>query len=99
MNIEAKDASSFPFVCAWLLLLILVGLSVLSAFQGLALWAAVIEFGIAAFQALIVFLLFMRLKGPPSLKWVFAGTGFFWLIFLYGLSMTDYATRTGWPTK
>jgi hypothetical protein len=41
--------------------------------------------------------LFMRLRGPPSLKWLFAGAGFFWLLFLYGLSMTDYATRHGWP--
>jgi hypothetical protein len=32
-----------------------------------------------------------------SLKWVFAGAGFFWLLFLYGLSMTDYADRQGWP--
>jgi hypothetical protein len=35
----------------------------------------------------------MRLKGPPSSRWIFAGGGFFWLLFLYGLSMTDYATR------
>ena len=54
------------------------------------------QFGIAATQAAIVFILFMRLKGPPSLKWVFAGAGFFWLLFLYGLSTTDYATRRGW---
>jgi hypothetical protein len=39
----------------------------------------------------------MRLKGPPSLKWVFAISGFLWLSFLYGLSMTDYADRRGWP--
>jgi hypothetical protein len=44
-------------------------------------------------QAAIIFILFMRLKGPPSSRWIFAGGGFFWLLFLYGLSMTDYATR------
>ena len=56
-------------------------------------YAPIIQFGIAATQAAIIFVLFMRLKGPPSLKWIFAGGGFFWLLFLYGLSMTDYATR------
>jgi caa(3)-type oxidase subunit IV len=56
-----------------------------------------VQFGIAATQTAIVFILFMRLKGPPSLKWLFAGAGFFWLLFLYGFSMTDYATRRGWP--
>jgi hypothetical protein len=39
----------------------------------------------------------MRLKGPASLKWVFAFSGFFWLVFLFGLSMTDYSNRRGWP--
>jgi caa(3)-type oxidase subunit IV len=57
----------------------------------------IIQFGIAAIQTAIVFILFMRLKGAPSLKWVLAVTGFFWLLFLYGLSMTDYADRRGWP--
>ena len=97
MNVDAKEAGSFPFVTAWLVLLLLGGLSVFSAFAEIGLSAPIVEFGLAACQAAIIFLLFMRLKGPPSLKWVFAGTGFFWLIFLYGLSMTDYATRQGWP--
>jgi caa(3)-type oxidase subunit IV len=61
-------------------------------------WAPIAQFGIAAIQAATVFLLFMRLKGPPTLKWVFAFSGFFWLVFLYGLSMTDYTNRAGWPS-
>ena len=73
------------------------GLSLLSAYFGLGVYGLVIQFGIAATQAGIVFILFMRLKGPPSLKWVFAFAGFFWLSFLYGLSTMDYATRRGWP--
>jgi cytochrome c oxidase subunit 4 len=56
-----------------------------------------VQFGIAAIQAALLFILFMRLKGPPSLRWVFAVSGFFWLLFLYGLSMSDYADRQGWP--
>ncbi len=85
------------FVVAWAALLLLAGLSVWTAFRGLGIWAPMAEFGIAALQAAMLFILFMRLKGPPSLKWVFAGGGFFWLLFLYGLSMTDYADRRGWP--
>ena len=85
------------YVAAWLVLILLTGLSLLSAYLGLGVYAPVVAFGIAATQAAIVFVLFMRLKGPPSLKWLFAGAGFFWLLFLYGLSATDYATRRGWP--
>ena len=79
-------------------LLLLAGISMLTAFLGLGVWAPVLQFGIAAIQVAIIAILFMRLKGPPSLKWIFAGTGIFWLMFLFGLSMTDYATRNGWPS-
>lgn len=97
MKTGAKREVAFPYVIAWLVLLLLTGLSLLSAFLHLGTVAPILEFAIAAIQAALVFILFMRLKGPPSLKWLFAGAGFFWLLFLYGLSMTDYATRRGWP--
>jgi cytochrome c oxidase subunit 4 len=79
-------------------LVVLTGVSTATAFLGLGVYAPIIQFGIAASHAAIIFILFMRLKGPPSLKWIFAGSGFFWLLFLYGLSMTDYAARHGWPS-
>lgn len=93
----AKHDPLLLFVVAWLVLVVLTGISIWTAFLGLGVYAPVIQFGIAAVQASILFVLFMRLKGPPALKWVFAGSGFFWLLFLYGLSFTDYATRRGWP--
>jgi caa(3)-type oxidase subunit IV len=96
-EINPKRARPLPFVLAWAVMLVLAGISLWTAFSGLGRWAPVLQFGIAAIQTAILFILFMRLKGPPSLKWVFAVTGFFWLSFLYGLSMTDYANRRGWP--
>jgi cytochrome c oxidase subunit 4 len=97
MKTAAKHSPLLLYVVAWLILLLLTGLSVISAFLQLGVFGPIVQFGIAGTQAAIVFILFMRLKGPPSLKWLFAGAGFFWLLFLYGLSMTDYATRRGWP--
>ena len=98
MKSATRPTSALQFFVAWLVLLLLTGISLLSAYLGLGVYAPVIQFGIAATQAAIVFILFMRLRGPPSLKWIFAGAGFFWLLFLYGLSTTDYATRQGWPS-
>jgi cytochrome c oxidase subunit 4 len=98
IEVNAKRARPLPFVVAWLFLLLLAGVSLATAFAGLGVWAPVIQFGIAAIQAATVFILFMRLKGPPTLKWIFAISGFFWLLFLYGLTMTDYANRQGWPS-
>lgn len=97
MKATAKHEPALLYVVAWLVLILLTGISVLTAFLGMGVYAPAVEYGIAATQAAIVYVLFMRLKGPPSLKWIFAGTGFFWLMILYGLSMTDYASRRGWP--
>ncbi|HZT89112.1 MAG TPA: hypothetical protein VFA12_14150 [Stellaceae bacterium] len=98
MKVDAKEAGALPFVIAWLLMVGLVGLSVWTAFLPIGVWSPIIEFTVAAAQTATIFILFMRLKGPPSLKWLAAGTGFFWLLFLYGLSMTDYTTRSSWPS-
>ena len=98
MKPAAKHEPALLYVAAWLVLMLLTGISVLTAFLGIGVYAPAIQYGIAATQAAIVFILFMRLKGPPSLKWIFAGSGFFWLMILYGLSMTDYASRRGWPS-
>jgi caa(3)-type oxidase subunit IV len=97
-QIEAKRARALPFVVAWLVMIGLAVVSLWTAFLGIGHWAPVAQFGIAAVQVAILFVFFMRLKGSPSLKWVFAVTGFLWLAFLYGLSMTDYADRKGWPS-
>jgi cytochrome c oxidase subunit IV len=96
-QVDAKRARALPFVIAWAVMLLLAGLSLWTAFLRMGIWAPMVQYGIAALQTAILFVLFMRLKGPPALKWVFAVTGFFWLLFLYGLSMTDYSNRKGWP--
>ena len=98
MKSGAKHEPALLYVIAWLVLILLTGISVGTVFLPLGTYDPIIQFGIAATQAALVFILFMRLKGPPSLKWLFAGAGFFWLLFLYGLSTTDYATRQGWPS-
>ena len=96
MKSAARHQPALLYLIAWLVLVALTGVSLWTAFLGLGIYAPIIEFSIAATQAAIIFILFMRLKGPPSLKWLFAGAGFFWLLFLYGLSTTDYATRQAW---
>ena len=94
-----KPQPALVYVIAWLALLALLGLGIASAFLPLGVTMPAIQFGIAATQAAIVFILFMRLKGPASLTWIFAAAGFFWLALLFGLSLTDYATRTGFPAQ
>ncbi|HZS85650.1 MAG TPA: cytochrome C oxidase subunit IV family protein [Stellaceae bacterium] len=85
------------FVIAWAVLLLLLGINVLLAYQPIGGLHGFVPIGIAATQAFIIMAIFMKLRGRPSLKWVFAGAGFFWLMILLGLSSTDYMTRAAWP--
>jgi cytochrome c oxidase subunit 4 len=98
-EVDPCKASAKPFIVTWALLLALGAVSFGSAFLRLGRFGPAIQFGTAGLQVAAVFILFMRLKGPPSLKWIFAGTGFFWLLFLFGLAMTDYSNRRGWPAQ
>jgi cytochrome c oxidase subunit IV len=88
-----------PYLIGWLALLLLLALSVLSAYEPIGIFHPIVNFGIAVTQAAIVYILFMRLRGRPTLKWVFAGAGFLWLLFLFGLSAVDYFTRQGFPLR
>jgi cytochrome c oxidase subunit 4 len=96
-EVDPRSARPLPFVVAWLVIVALAGVSLLTAFLGSGVWAPIVQFGISFIQTGIVYIVFMRLKGPPTLKWIFAVSGFFWLLFLYGISMTDYSNRRGWP--
>lgn len=82
---------------AWAALLGLLLATLGLAYLPLGTGNIAVALGIATAKGLIVAAVFMKLAGPPSLRWVFAGAGLFWVAFLFGLSMTDYATRTGWP--
>lgn len=93
-----KPEPILPYVIGWAVMMLLLGLSVLSAYEDIGIFHPVVNFGIAATQAVIIFIIFMRLRGRPSLKWVFAAAGFFWLMFMYGITTIDYATRSGFPS-
>lgn len=96
-EIRPKASRPLPFIIAWLAMIVLTGVSMWTAFLAMGIWAPMAEYGIAAVQAATLYILFMRLKGPPSLKWVYAGSGFIWLALLFGYTYLDYATRRGWP--
>jgi cytochrome c oxidase subunit IV len=55
----------------------------------------IVMLGIAITKALLVILFFMHVRWSTRLTWVVAGAGFFWLLILFTITMTDYMTR-GW---
>jgi cytochrome c oxidase subunit 4 len=50
---------------------------------------------VACTKALLVVLYFMHVRWSTRLTWVVAGSGFFWLLIMFGLTYSDYASR-GW---
>jgi cytochrome c oxidase subunit 4 len=84
-------------VWAWIGLVLLLALTLGMAFVPLGAGNIAVALAIGAAKAAIVLLVFMELAPGHSLKLIFAGAGLFWLIILFGLSFTDYTTRTGFP--
>jgi len=48
---------------------------------------------VAVCKALLVILYFMHVRYSDRLTWVFVGAGFFWLMILITLTMSDALTR------
>ena len=86
-------------IMSWLALLALLAVTLGLSFVRMGDFNIVVSLTIGWVKGLIVGLVFMKLAGRPSLRWVVAGAGFFWLMFMFGLTMTDYASRHGWPAR
>src|SRR3982074_395011 len=76
-------------------LIVGTGLTVAVAFVDLGALNNVLMLGIAITKALLVILFFMHVRWSSRLTWVVAASGFFWLLILFGITMSDYLTR-GW---
>lgn len=55
----------------------------------------IVMLAIACTKATLVILFFMHVRWSSRLTWVVAMTGFFWLLILFFMGMSDYLTR-GW---
>jgi cytochrome c oxidase subunit 4 len=70
-------------------------LTVVVAFYDLGYLNNVVMLAIACAKALLVVLFFMHVRWSTRLTWVVAGSGFFWLLILFSITMSDYLSR-GW---
>jgi cytochrome c oxidase subunit 4 len=77
----------------WLALLVLLGITVGSAYIPLGAMNGVINYGIAGAKAALVLVFFMHLDRSRALIRLTAAAGVFWVIFLFSLSFGDYLTR------
>jgi cytochrome c oxidase subunit 4 len=70
-------------------------LTVVVAKYDLGVFSNIVMLTIACTKALLVVLFFMHVRWSTKLTWVVAGSGFVWLMIMFGLTMSDYVSR-GW---
>jgi cytochrome c oxidase subunit 4 len=81
------------YVVVLLALLVGTALTVWIAFVDLG-WANdAIALTIATVKGALVLLFFMHLRRSTRLVWLVAAAGFLWLLILFSLTLSDYATR------
>jgi cytochrome c oxidase subunit 4 len=78
-------------------LMVLTGVTVGAAFINLGSLNFPVALAIAIFKATLVVLFFMHVKDSSRLTKLVVGTGFFFLLVLFTLTLTDYLSR-GWVT-
>lgn len=83
-----------PLVLTWVALMLLLAATAGIALLRLGWLNTAISMGIALAKALLVAIVFMRLKRAPALVRLAAVSGAVTLALLFGLALTDYATRT-----
>ena len=81
------------YILIFVTLICLTLLTVDVAFYNLGFLNIYIALTIATCKALIVVLYFMHVRYSPRLTWIFAGAGVFWLLIMFVLMISDYATR------
>jgi cytochrome c oxidase subunit 4 len=69
----------------------------LIAFVNLGIFNPVVALTIAVIKAVLVILFFMHVRYSSKLTMVTVGAGFFWLMIMITLSLSDYLSRY-WPT-
>jgi cytochrome c oxidase subunit 4 len=79
----------------FLALLVGTALTVAVAFLDLGAMNNVVMLTIACVKALLVILFFMHVRWSSRLTWMVVASGFFWLLILFSITMTDFLTR-GW---
>jgi cytochrome c oxidase subunit 4 len=93
MSGHVAPKSLYYFV--FLALLVGTGLTVLVAKFDLGPLNNVVMLTVACAKALLVVLYFMHVRWGTRLTWIVAGSGFFWLLILFSITMADYMSR-GW---
>lgn len=83
------------YFIVYIILMVLLALTVAVAQLDIGALGILIALTIATIKAVLVMLYFMHVRYSSRLTWIFAASGFAWLVIMYTLIMSDYLSR-GW---
>ena len=83
------------YLAVFTALMVFTAITVAVAFFDLGAMNNVVMLGIAVTKATLVVLYFMHVRYATRLIPLVAAGGFFWLLIMFGITMSDYLSR-GW---
>jgi cytochrome c oxidase subunit 4 len=93
MNPRMATASTKLYLAVWGALMVLLFLTWGVAEMSLGPFNTIAAMTIAVVKMLLVILYFMHVRYRSRLTWLFVAAGFFWLLILFTLTLSDYLTR------
>ena len=87
------ELKPWPIVGTYVALLLLLALTLAVTRLDLGFWNPLLNLTIAALQAALVMVYFMRLRWERPMLWVVALTGFFFLVIMAVFILSDFLTR------
>jgi cytochrome c oxidase subunit 4 len=89
-----QTVSRKTYVAVYIALMILLVLTIVADQFALGVFNTIIAVSIAAIKMLLIMLFFMHVRSSGRLTWIVAAAAFFWLSILFGLTLTDFLTRS-----
>lgn len=94
---EKREPSLLVFILVWLVSLLLLAVTSLAGLSDFGHYRVILSLLVALAMMLLQMLFYMRLWYKHGLIRIFAASGFYWLVLMFGLTLSDYLTRVYVP--
>ena len=82
------------YFLTWIALMACLAATLASSYVPMGAWNSLANMAISCLKALLIALFFMHLRRSGALLRIAAITGLLWLALLFGISWTDFGTRS-----
>jgi cytochrome c oxidase subunit 4 len=87
-------SKAMRYALTWLALMLCLAATLASSYLPMGPWNTVTNMGISCIKGVLIALFFMELREAPALLRIAAIAGLLWLALLFGISWSDFGTRS-----